>query len=75
MKQRICWQVALSNFLDSPVEFEKPPVPHIRQKLSVPLSAVEVSENPTHYTHYPENPLQLKQLLLTVKGKRLGIVH
>jgi hypothetical protein len=51
------------------------PVPHIRQKLSIPLSEVEVSEDPSHYTRDPDKPLQLKRLMLIVKGKRPGIVY
>jgi hypothetical protein len=51
------------------------PVPHLRQKLSIPLSEVEVSEDPTHYTRDPDKPLQFKRLLLIVKGKRPGIVY
>ena len=51
------------------------PVPHIRQKLSIPLSEVEVSEDPSHYTRDPDKPLQFKRLLLIVNGKRPGIVY
>jgi hypothetical protein len=51
------------------------PVPHMRQKLSIPLSEVEVSEDPTHYTRDPDKPLQFKRLLLIVQGKRPGIVY
>ena len=50
-------------------------IPHIRQKLSIPLSDLEVSEDPTHYTRDPDKPLQLKRLLLIVKGKRPAIVY
>lgn len=50
-------------------------IPHIRQKLSIPLSEVEVSEDPTHYTRDPDKPLQFKRLLLIVQGKRPGIVY
>ena len=50
-------------------------VPHLRQKLSLPLSEVEVSEDPTHYTRDPDKPLQLKRLMLTVNGKRPPIVY
>lgn len=50
-------------------------IPHIRQKLSLPLSEVEVSEDPSHYTRDPDKPLQLKRLLLIVKGKRPAIVY
>jgi hypothetical protein len=51
------------------------PVPHMRQKLSIPLSDLEVSEDPTHYTRDPDKPLQLKRLMLIVKGKRPPIVY
>lgn len=51
------------------------PVPHIRQKLSIPLSELEVSEDPTHYTRDPDKPLQFKRLLLIIKGKRPGVVY
>jgi hypothetical protein len=50
-------------------------IPHIRQKLSIPLSDIEVSEDPTHYTRDPDKPLQFKRLLLIVHGKRPPIVH
>jgi hypothetical protein len=50
-------------------------VPHLRQKLSIPLSEVEVSEDPSHYTRDPDKPLQFKRLLLIVKGKRPAIVY
>jgi hypothetical protein len=50
-------------------------VPHIRQKLSIPLSEIEVSEDPSHYTRDPDKPLQFKRLLLIINGKRPGIVY
>ena len=50
-------------------------IPHIRQKLSIPLSEVEVTEDPTHYTRDPDKPLQFKRLLLIVNGKRPPIVY
>jgi hypothetical protein len=50
-------------------------IPHIRQKLSIPLSEVEVSEDPSHYTRDPDKPLQFKRLLLIVQGKRPPIVY
>jgi hypothetical protein len=50
-------------------------VPHLRQKLSIPLSEIEVSEDPSHYTRDPSRPLQHKRLLLIVKGKRPAIVY
>ncbi len=51
------------------------PVLDLRQKLSIPLSEVEVSEDPSHYTRDPDKPLQFKRLLLIVKGKRPAIVY
>lgn len=50
-------------------------IPHIRQKLSIPLSELDVSEDPTHYTRDPDKPLQFKRLLLIVKGKRPAVVY
>lgn len=50
-------------------------VPYLRQKLSIPLSQVEVSEDPSHYTRDPDKPLQFKRLLLIVQGKRPPIVY
>jgi hypothetical protein len=50
-------------------------IPHIRQKLSIPLSEVEVSEDPTHYTRDPDKPLEFKRLLIIVKGKRPPVVY
>lgn len=50
-------------------------IPHLPQKLSVPLSEVEVSEDPTHYTRDPDKPLEFKRLLLIIKGKRPSIVY
>jgi hypothetical protein len=50
-------------------------VPHLRQELSIPLSELEVSEDPSHYTRDPDKPLQFKRLLLIVQGKRPPIVY
>ncbi|MDC8448918.1 MAG: hypothetical protein LV473_11235 [Nitrospira sp.] len=50
-------------------------IPHLPQKLSIPLSEIEVSEDPTHYTRDPDKPLQFKRLLLIVQGKRPPIVY
>jgi hypothetical protein len=47
----------------------------MRQKLSIPLSEPEVSEDPTNYTRAPNKPLQFKRLVLIVKSKRPGIVY
>ncbi|HKU51320.1 MAG TPA: hypothetical protein VJQ25_02550 [Nitrospira sp.] len=50
-------------------------IPHLPQKLSIPLSEIEVSEDPTHYTRDPDKPLRFKRLLLIVNGKRPPIVY
>ena len=49
-------------------------VPHMRQEISLPLSAVEVSEDHAHYTRDPERPLERKRLMLIVRGKRPAVV-
>jgi hypothetical protein len=49
-------------------------VPHMRQEISLPLSAVEVSEDHAHYTRDPARPLQRKRLMLVVHGKRPAVV-
>lgn len=48
---------------------------HIRQDISVPLSAVEISEDPSHYTRDPERPLKRERMMLTVQGKRPAVVY
>lgn len=50
-------------------------VPHMRQEISVPLSHVEVSEDPSHYTRDPDRPLKRKRLMLVVKGNRPAVVY
>ena len=50
-------------------------VPHVRQEISIPLSDVEVSEDPSHYTRDPDRPLRWKRLMLIVKGKRPAVVY
>jgi hypothetical protein len=45
------------------------------QPVKVVLSEIEVSEDPSHYTRDPDKPLQLKRLLLIVKGKHPPIVY
>ncbi|MEQ1679943.1 MAG: hypothetical protein ABL983_08765 [Nitrospira sp.] len=49
--------------------------PHIGQKQSIPFSDLEISDDPSHYTRDPNKPLQMKRLLLIVKGNRQGIVY
>jgi hypothetical protein len=50
-------------------------VPHMKQKIAVPLHDVELSEDSSHYTRDPERPLRRKRLLLVVKGKRPAVVY
>ena len=50
-------------------------VPHIRQELTLPLSAVEVSEDFSHYTRDPERPLKRQRLMLIARGKRPEVVY
>jgi hypothetical protein len=50
-------------------------VPHMRQEISVPLSAVEISEDLSHYTRDPERPLKRKRMMLIVQGNRPAIVY
>jgi hypothetical protein len=50
-------------------------VPHLRQKISLPLSAVEVAEDFSHYTRDPARPLERKRLMLIAQGKRPAIVY
>ena len=49
-------------------------VPHMRQEISLPLSAVEVSEDHSHYTRDPDRPLQRKRMMLIAHGKRPAVV-
>ncbi len=50
-------------------------VTHMRQKISIPLSDVEVSEDLSHYTRDPDRPLTRKRLMLVVKANRPPIVY
>lgn len=50
-------------------------VPHMRQEISVPLSAVDVTEDLSHYTRDPGEPLKRKRLMLVVKGNRPAVVY
>ncbi len=45
-------------------------VPHMQQRLSIPLSDPEVSQNSTHYPHDPDTLFRLKRLPLIVARKR-----
>ena len=44
--------------------------PHYRQQVTLPLSALTVGEDKTHYTRDPEKPLRYGRLRLTVDEKR-----
>jgi hypothetical protein len=50
-------------------------VPHMRQEITLPLSAVEVSEDWSHYTRDPDRPLERKRMMLTAQGKRPAVVY
>jgi hypothetical protein len=50
-------------------------VTHIKQHISVPLSQVELSEDPSHYTRDPERPLQRQRLMLVISEKRPPIIY
>ncbi len=50
-------------------------VPHMRQEITLPLSAVEVSEDFSHYTRDPERPLRRQRLMLIARGKRPEVVY
>lgn len=49
-------------------------VPHVSQRISLPLSQLEVAEDPSHYTRDPDRPLQRRRLLLVVNEKRPAII-
>jgi hypothetical protein len=50
-------------------------VAHLKQKISVPLSQVEVTEDFSHYTRDPERPLQQQRLMLVINEKRPPIIY
>lgn len=50
-------------------------VPHVRQKITLPLSAVEVSEDFSHYTRDPDRPLRRERLMLIARGNRPEVVY
>lgn len=50
-------------------------MPHMTQRISVPLSQVEVSEDFSHYTRDPERPLQRQRLMLVIDEKRPSIIY
>jgi hypothetical protein len=50
-------------------------VPHMRQEITLPLSALEVSEDFSHYTRDPERPLKRERMMLIAQGKRPAVVY
>ena len=50
-------------------------MPHLKQKISVPLSQIEVTEDFSHYTRDPERPLQQQRLMLVINEKRPAIIY
>ena len=50
-------------------------MPHLKQKISVPLSQIEVTEDFSHYTRDPEQPLQQQRLMLVINEKRPAIIY
>ena len=50
-------------------------VPHIRQRISVPLRRTDVSEDLSHYTRNPDRPLKHRRLMLLINDQRPAIVY
>ena len=50
-------------------------VPHIKQRISVPLRRAEVSEDLSHYTRNPDRLLKHRRLMLLINDKRPPIVY
>lgn len=50
-------------------------VPHLKQQISVALHRAEGSEDPSHYTRHPDQPLKHRRLMLTIHDKRPPIVY
>ena len=50
-------------------------VAHLKQKISVALSQVEVKDDFSHYTRDPERPLQQQRLMLVINEKRPPIIY
>jgi hypothetical protein len=48
---------------------------HVTQRISVPLSRTEVSEDLSHYTRNPDRPLKHRRLMLVIDGKRPPIIY
>lgn len=50
-------------------------VPHVTQRISVPLRRAEVSEDLSRYTRDPDRPLKHRRLMLVIDDKRPPIVY
>lgn len=50
-------------------------LPHLRQRISVPLRLTEVSEDLGHYTRDPERPLKHRRLMLIINEKRPAVIY
>ncbi|MDH5669519.1 MAG: hypothetical protein OEY86_16085 [Nitrospira sp.] len=50
-------------------------VPHMKQRISIPLSHTEVSEDLGHYTRDPERPLKRRRLMLVVDQNRPPVIY
>lgn len=50
-------------------------VPHMKQRISVPLSLTEVSEDLGHYTRDPERPLKRRRLMLVVDQNQPPVIY
>lgn len=50
-------------------------LPHLRQRLSLPLRLVEISEDPTHYTRDPDYPPRQGRLRLIIGMDRPTVVY
>ncbi|MDP2381443.1 MAG: hypothetical protein Q8N00_01425 [Nitrospirota bacterium] len=49
-------------------------VTHMKQRISVPLSRTELSEDLSHYTRDPERPLKHRRLMLVIDDTGLPII-
>ena len=48
---------------------------HMKQRISVPLSRTELSEDLSHYTLDPERPLKHRRLMLVIDDKRPPVIY
>lgn len=50
-------------------------VPHLKQRISVPLRLTEVLEDLGHYTRDPKRPLKHRRLMLIVYEQRPAVIY